>query len=130
VIQKARNHNSSPPVRLEVRMFSPENAGVMEKSFQQFCRKEENQALVDAAQKQEMKQALAVKEALLWQQFESKVGLMHILMSEMELLLHHCVQLERAGNAAQQALSPFLRVKVLRRVLQTFGNSVSNKVSL
>lgn len=48
---------------------------VMQQSFAEFCKRPENRPAVEEAQRQEMKQALRLKETMQWLEFEKKVRL-------------------------------------------------------
>ena len=54
-------------------MFSPGNAQQLQSSFADFCKRPENRAACEAAQRQELKQGLKAKEAAAWLEFEAKV---------------------------------------------------------
>lgn len=47
----------------------------MQQSFAEFCKRPENRPAVEEAQRQEMKQALRLKESMQWLEFEKKVRL-------------------------------------------------------
>lgn len=83
-------------------MFNPENQKHLEESFNSFCKRPENERAVSEAQRQEMKQALKLKDQLHWLAFEKL--------------------LDQSSAEVQEALAPFLRYKCLRRMIQTFGN--------
>eukprot|EP00798_Chlamydomonas_sp_ICE-L_P015212 gene15212-21289_t len=76
-----------------------------EKSFKQFCEKPENEHLVEKAQLHEIKQTVKLRDSSGRAEFERQV--------------------EAAGEEVTRNLAPFMKNKVLRRIVQTFCNSPS-----
>jgi hypothetical protein len=75
---------------------------LQEASFKEFLSRPENQTLVEKHQRREVKQAIQLQEKTAALRFRDKV-----LESDYE---------------SQTAIAPFLRNRVLRRVIQTFAN--------
>ena len=53
--------------------FSPANAKQLQASFAEFCKRPENRAACEEAQRHELKQGIKAKEAVSWLEFEAKV---------------------------------------------------------
>jgi hypothetical protein len=81
------------------------DARAMEASFKEFLARPENRALVEKHQRREVKQALQVQER------DAALRLRDAVLD--------------ADLDAQAAVAPFLRSRVLRRVVQTFANDVA-----
>ena len=75
---------------------------LQEASFKEFLSRPENRPLVEKHQRREVKQAVQLQEKTAALRFRDKV-----LESDYD---------------AQVAIAPFLRNKVLRRIVQTFAN--------
>ncbi|GFH22263.1 peptidyl-prolyl cis-trans isomerase D, partial [Haematococcus lacustris] len=90
--------------------LGPDGHRAMAQSFNDFVRKPELESLVQSAQQEELEAALKLQEKQQWRAFKDKV--------------------EAAGPEVLQALEPFLRHSVLRRLVMTFSNGEGQAAGL
>ena len=98
-------HHVLPDQDARVPCSNIQSRQLQEASFKEFLARPENQALVEKHQRREVKQAIQLQEKMAALRFRDTV-----LDSDFE---------------AQKAIAPFLRNRVLRRIVQTFANDPS-----